>query len=211
MFKRRDKRGTVRIVLEAIYPPGGWGRAFNYMYYRLKRLPDPPHRIARGIAAGIFTSFSPLFGLHFFLAGFFAWLLRGNVGAAIISTFVGNPITFPFIAASSMFTGNLLLGRETTFHFHALMLAFKRASGEVWWNMMSIFNGTESHWENLVEFNHEIFLPYLLGGAINGLIISSAAYALAHPLIDAYQRRRSRLLQQKLQARLKIRSGAMVK
>ncbi|MBE3639697.1 DUF2062 domain-containing protein [Mangrovicoccus algicola] len=211
MFKRRDKRGTGRVIVEAIYPPGGWGRAINYMYHRLKRLPDPPHRIARGTAAGIFVSFSPFFGLHFILAGVFAWMVRGNVVASIFATFVGNPVSFPFIAAAGMYTGNLVLGQHATVHFNAMMLAFKRASGDMWWNMMSVFNGTEAHWHGLAQFNRDIFLPYLLGGAINGLVVSVAGYALAHRLIDAYQRRRARLLQQKLQARLKIRSGAMVK
>ncbi|MEM8555187.1 MAG: DUF2062 domain-containing protein, partial [Pseudomonadota bacterium] len=78
VFKRRDRRGFGRVVLDAVYPPGGWARAFNYVYHRLRRLPDPPHRIARGIAAGIFVTCSPFFGVHIFLAAILAWFVRGN-------------------------------------------------------------------------------------------------------------------------------------
>ena len=102
VFKRKNKRSYLQVAQESVYPKGGWGRAASYIAHRLRRLPDPPQRIARGIAAGVFVSFTPLFGLHFIAAAFVAIGLRGNVIAAMLSTFVGNPLTFPFIAALAL-------------------------------------------------------------------------------------------------------------
>ncbi len=68
VFKRRDRRPWWKIVYETVWPKGGWKRAFYYIKHRVRRLPDPPHRIARGIFAGIFVTFSPFFGMHFFAA-----------------------------------------------------------------------------------------------------------------------------------------------
>ncbi|HKK86405.1 MAG TPA: DUF2062 domain-containing protein, partial [Roseovarius sp.] len=92
VFKRRDKRPLWKAVADFLWPRGGWTRAFHYVKHRLRRLPDPPHRIARGIFAGIFVTFSPFFGLHFFLAASLAWVMRGNIVASLLSTFVGNPL-----------------------------------------------------------------------------------------------------------------------
>ena len=72
MFKRRTPKSYLRMLADWVYPKGGWGRAISYVLHRLRRLPDPPHRIARGVAAGVFVCYTPFFGLHFFLAAFLA-------------------------------------------------------------------------------------------------------------------------------------------
>ena len=87
------------MLLEFFYPRGGWYRAAQYVRHRLRRLPDQPQRIARGIWAGVFASFTPFYGLHFLSAFLIAKVMRGNILAAILGTFFGNPITFPIIAA----------------------------------------------------------------------------------------------------------------
>ena len=96
VFKRRTPRTWLQVIAEGFWPRGGWNRAVYYVVHRLRRLPDPPHRIARGIAAGVFVCFTPFFGFHFFLATLLAIIMQGNIFAALMATFVGNPLTFPF-------------------------------------------------------------------------------------------------------------------
>ncbi|WP_330448804.1 DUF2062 domain-containing protein [Paracoccus marcusii] len=48
------------------------------------------------------VNFTPLFGFHFLSAAAVAWIIRGNVLAALLATFVGNPVTLPFIALMSV-------------------------------------------------------------------------------------------------------------
>ncbi|MEV8465210.1 DUF2062 domain-containing protein [Fluviibacterium sp. DFM31] len=192
MFKRRNKRSIWRIAQDSVYPRGGWSRAISYISHRLRRLPDPPARIARGIAAGVFVTFTPFFGLHMFIAAGLAYLLRANVLAALLSTFVGNPLTFPLIAALSIETGELIFGSETRVPLPQVLKTFSRAFSELWTNLRLSVTGGEPHWDRLMLFFEGVFLPYLVGGLIPGLVAALLAYFLSRPVIAAYQKRRAR-------------------
>lgn len=207
MFKRRDRRSLLQRAGDLVYPRGGWGRAINYVFYRLRRLPDPPHRIARGIGCGVFVCFSPLFGFHFFYAALCALIVRGNVLASMLATFVGNPLTFPFMAALSIHTGEWILGVETSVPLHQIFTAFSQAATQLWENLTSLVNGHEAHWDRLALFAKDVFLPYMVGSLLPGLVAGVAAYFLSYPVISAYQKRRARKLAQRLQARLAAASG----
>jgi hypothetical protein len=111
VFRRRDRRPIWRIIFELFWPRGGWGRAARYVQYRVRRLPDTPEKIGRGIWAGVFVTFTPFFGLHFFISVFLAGLMRGNLVAALLATFFGNPLTYIPIAATSLWFGHMLLGQ----------------------------------------------------------------------------------------------------
>ena len=79
VFRRRDRRPLWRVALEFLWPRGGWGRAAQYVRHRVRRLPDTPEKISRGIWAGVFTAFTPFYGLHFVVAAVLAKLMRGNI------------------------------------------------------------------------------------------------------------------------------------
>ena len=87
VFKRRKPKSYYEAFTESLYPRGGWRRATQYLVHRVRRLPDPAHKISRGIAAGVFACFTPFFGLHFVVATLIAILLRGNIMAALLATF----------------------------------------------------------------------------------------------------------------------------
>ncbi|MCA8882541.1 MAG: DUF2062 domain-containing protein [Rhodobacteraceae bacterium] len=194
VFKRRDRRSIWQILQETVYPRGGWARAASYISHRVRRLPDPPARIARGIAAGIFVSFSPFFGLHLPLAAIVALVLRGNMLAALLSTFIGNPLTFPLIAAISLQSGELIMGAETPVPLPQVLGAFSRAAGQLWEDLGALVTGGPTHWDQLAIFFEGVFLPYLVGGLVPGVVFGLLAYFLSHPVIAAYQKRRARAL-----------------
>lgn len=200
VFKRREKRSWLRVVAESFWPRGGWGRAFQYIQHRLRRLPDTPDRIARGIFAGVFASFTPFFGLHFLTAFIIAKLMRGNVLASLLATFFGNPITFPFIATLSTQSGYLILGLDRKGeHAGSLLAKFNRAMGELWFNLRALFTDADAHWEGLSKFYTEVFLPYMVGGLVPGIIAGVVAYYVSLPLITAYQNRRKGRLKKTLE------------
>ncbi len=188
-------------LVEQFWPKGGWSRAFYYVGHRLRRLPDPPHRIARGIAAGVFTSFTPFFGFHFIISAVLAFVMQGNILAALMATFVGNPLTFPFIAAISLELGQWMLGRQDTVPLHRVFNAFGQASQELWHNAIAIITGAPTHWDQLARFGHDVFVPYLVGGIIPGVIFGVAFYMLALPAVKAYQGRRVKKLRERYEKR----------
>lgn len=211
VFKRRDRLPWWKATLRFLWPKSGWTRAFQYVRHRVRRLPDPPHRIARGIFAGVFVSFSPFFGLHFFLAVALAWVMRGNIVASLLSTFFGNPLTFVFIGASSLQTGYFLLGLRNNPELAAhgsLGSKFVDAGRDLKDNLWSVFNEQTADWSRLSVFYDEVFFPYMIGGLIPGTIAGLTCYYLSLPVIQAYQNRRKGMIKAKLAA---IREKAAAK
>lgn len=201
VFKRRTPRTFLQWIAEGFWPRGGWSRAFYYVVHRLRRLPDPPHRIARGIAAGVFVSFTPFFGFHFLAAAIVAFVIQGNILAALMATFVGNPLTFPFIAAASLEMGQWMLGLHDTIPLHRVFRAFGQASSELWNNLMTIFTGDIPHWSRLERFWDNVFFPYMVGGIIPGIVAGGIGYVLALPAVKAYQARRVKRLRDRYEKR----------
>lgn len=204
VFKRRDRRPYADIILSVIYPKGGWSRAARYIRHRLNRLPDSPERIARGIFAGVATTFTPFFGLHFVVAFLIAKLMRGNIFAALMATFFGNPLTYVPIAQISIRTGYWLTGEDQFDESRISVLrAFARASDDLWDNFTAIFTHREAHWDRLIEFYDMVFFPFMVGSLIPGAIAGVIAYYLSVPVIRAYQKRRAKRLA--LKTKLKLR------
>ncbi|MBM9596287.1 DUF2062 domain-containing protein [Roseitranquillus sediminis] len=197
MFKRRTKRTWPAAVGRWIYPRGGWTRAARYVSHRLRRLPDPADKIARGIAAGVFISFTPFFGAHFLFSAGLAWAIRGNIVASLLATFFGNPITFPIIAATSVELGSWLLGQPPV-PLPRIVASFSYASLELWSNLGAVLSGAETDWSRLDIFFRQVFWPYLVGGIGPGLAAALVAYGAARPLISAYQRRRIKRQEKRL-------------
>ncbi len=209
MFKRRTPKSYLRMLADWVYPKGGWGRAISYVLHRLRRLPDPPHRISRGVAAGVFVCFTPFFGLHFFLAAILAFLMQGNLVAALLATFFGNPLTFPIIAAVSLEMGNWMLGTDHSLPLPQVFDSFALASGQLWRNFQAIFTPEVAHWDQLARFYVQVFWPYLVGGLIPGVVSGVIAYMLTRPAVAAYQRGRIKRL--KLRYQKRIAAGAATK
>ncbi|ART99533.1 DUF2062 domain-containing protein [Yoonia vestfoldensis] len=209
VFKRRDRRPIWKIVLDFVYPRGGWARAFGYVKHRLRRLPDTPEKISRGIAVGVFAAFTPFYGLHFVIAILLARIARGNMLAALLGTFAGNPLTYIPIGIASLGTGYWLLGRPfnaAVFGLYTngpkdyctLGCQFSNAFSDITHNFMAIFTIATADWTGLIAFYHEVFVPYLIGGIAPGLFFGLLSYYLFVPIIAVYQKRRRKVLQAKL-------------
>jgi len=202
VFKRRKELSWGRWIIEAVYPRSGWKRVVSYIGHRLHRLPDTPHKIARGIAVGVFASFSPLFGFHIVIATLLALLIRGNIIAALLSTIFGNPITFPIIAAVALTLGNWLLGSPVDPSLHeSVFLLFGQATADFWYNFQALFTSVDADWTALGQFSRRILVPYFVGGLGPGLISALVAYYMSLPVIVAYKNRRKGRLAQRLRAR----------
>lgn len=170
IFKRRDKPPFWSRLREIMLPRKGILRGIDYIRKRLHRLPDSPHRIALGFACGALASFTPFFGFHIVLAAALAWLIGGNLLAAAFGTIVGNPLSFPFVAAAALELGWWMLGDKP----------------------LKPVDGFSVSW--LFDNIDAIFLPYLVGGILPGLVTAAISYWLIGPVVAAYQeRRRNRL------------------
>ncbi len=206
IFKRRERPSAIGRIREVVYPRKGFWRGFGYIGKRMRRLPDSPHRIALGFACGAFASFTPFFTLHFFVAAMIAWMLRANVIASLFGTIVGNPLSFPAIASSALWLGQKLLGREGTgSSFETVFSAFEDAFVSAWQAMKGWFGVEVTREASVLAFLNDVFLPYLVGGSLLGLVAGVVSYWTLGPLVAAYQTRRARkILSRKVARREEI-------
>ena len=115
------------------------------------------------------VSFTPLLGLHFFLAVMFAFLIRGNFIASLLGTAIGNPITFPFIWGLIYNIGAFLTSKSS--------VDFE--------SNISI--------DLIVNETYEVFIPMLIGGGIIALPVWLLTYFTVYSLITSYKRTKNKI------------------
>lgn len=206
VFRRRDRRPFLRIIWEFLWPRGGWKRAFLYVRHRVRRLPDSPERIARGIGVGVFTTFTPFYSMHFVVAALISRVLNGNILASLMATFFGNPLTYVPIGVVSLQTGHWLLGTEFDASVDKSLIGkFLDAGGDLKNNVVALVTDRDADWQGLALFFDEVFYPYLVGGILPGIVAGVIGYFVSVPLIRAYQQRRRARIKAKFEA-IKLRA-----
>lgn len=167
MFQRREPLSILQKIREIFWPSMGWRRAFHYTRHRIIRLSDTTHKIAAGLAIGAAVSFTPLVGTHFIQAGFFAYLTRANVIAALIGTFVGNPWTFPFMWWAAISFGSSLFSLFS-------LPASTNLPDHMDFAML---------WEIATTQPLRLFLPWLLGGYLLAVLSWIPAYFVFYQMV----------------------------
>ena len=221
VFKRRQPLSWAAWLREQVYPRGGFKRAIRYVVHRMRRVPDSPHRVARGVFVGSLVGFLPLPGLQFVAAWIAARLARGNLLAALLATFNTNPVTTPFFAVLAMTLGHWIMGIEAPLTAEYIGRAFGNAGEDLWFNFLALFGPREAHWEGLVQFWHEpreahweglvqfwheIYVPYFIGALGPGFVLSVISYYVTIPLVTAYQKSRAATAQERAERRRKMRA-----
>jgi uncharacterized protein (DUF2062 family) len=139
--------------------------------------------------------------MHFIVAFLVARMMRGNVLAALMATFFGNPLTYVPIGVVSLKTGHFLLGTEFEEGSSRSFLGkFVDAGDDLRRNFIAMFTDAEPNWHGLEIFFREVFHPYLVGGLIPGAITATVAYYLSVSVIRAYQKRRRKRIKAKFKA-----------
>lgn len=153
-----------------MWPRRGWRRALHYYGKRLMRMSGSPHSIAAGFAGGVALAMTPLLGFHYLLCFVVAFLVRGNVLAAVIGTTIGNPLTFPFIWLATYETGSLILGwfgRPDT----------ARTAEEIAHSLLN--SSLDTLWP--------IIKPMLIGSIPIGLVAGGLSYVLVYMTVRAFK------------------------
>jgi hypothetical protein len=112
LFKRRSSPPLCERLRAVFWPRSGWARVLTYAALRVVRLRRGAHEVALGVAVGAFAAVTPLLGAQMALAALAALALRASVTAALLATFVGNPLSWPFIWAGTYALGRYMLGLD---------------------------------------------------------------------------------------------------
>lgn len=195
MFRRRSPIRWHRRARDVFWPRAGWRRASAYVGHRLGRLNATPHAIAAGLASGVAAAITPLVGLHFLTAMGLAALLRGNLIAALLGTFFGNPWVWPFIWIASYRLGFWMhpepMGPAmvSPAEFVALFADMTRAAVTL---DLALF----------VDEVWPIWLPMMIGSLPISVAAWLVCYALVRRPVAAYQHRRREKRSKSLRARI---------
>jgi uncharacterized protein (DUF2062 family) len=157
----------VRFVL---WPRCGWRRSVRYTALRLTRLDATPHAIGLGVAVGVFASFQPVLGFQMLLAGAMAWLLRASLGAALIGTFVGGPLTYPFMWLASYHAGAVLTGASHSITIGALWSAIMDLGALASVDPADVSTAGSLAWQ--------VFYPLAVGAVPVGMMAGIAFYVI---------------------------------
>jgi uncharacterized protein (DUF2062 family) len=174
LFRRRESESFLERMRVHLWPRRSWTRSSRYVVYRLRRLSDTPHAVALGFALGVFTAATPFLGTHLVMAVLLAWVIGGSVVAALLGTFVGNPITYPLLWYSTYEVGNLMLGGAPAKQPIDLSGGIFQSSLDQLWPILK---------------------PMSLGSIPVGLLLAGLSYLLVRPMVEAYKNRRRRQLQ----------------
>ena len=172
LFKRREAEGWLGWLRVQLWPRRSWARSSRYVAYRIRRISASPHAIALGFAAGAFAAVTPFLGTHLIMAAVIAWMVGGSIVAALLGTFIGNPLTYPLFWYSTYEAGNLMLGNEAEAHPIDLSEGiFKMSIDQLW----------------------PILKPMSLGSLPIGFGVAVLSYFIVKVMVEAYHRRRREL------------------
>lgn len=185
LFKTRQKSNILSKICNILWPKKGWKRIIKYTSLRLKRLPGTPHSIALGFTFGVSAALTPLFGLHFLIGIFLAWLFRVSIIASLIGNCFGNPWTFPFICIINFKVGKLFYSSSDNIEINTKLL-----SNELYllWNSVYNFFIDFNYIASLNYLNQlKLIPPMLIGCFFTIMIIGLPCYFVSRFLITNYR------------------------
>jgi uncharacterized protein len=163
-------------------------RAERFFVYRVLHIDDTPHRIALGLAIGIFWTWSPLLGLQMILTILTSALFRANKFVGVPFVWISNPVTaVPLYGFNFLVGAWLLPGNYSLASFNKSVIAALGEGG-------GFLDRFHAWWGAMIDF----FGPLFVGSTVVGLILAITAYIVTRNAVSNYRklreyRRRRRL------------------
>lgn len=142
-------------------------RFIRFWYLRLVRIQATPHKIAIGLAAGVFVGLLPVLPFQTVLAIGLAFLVRGSKIAAALGTWVSNPLNW--IPVYMMF---YVVGKA--------VVPFD----------VPPFNPSQLEMAEMIEMGWKFFTVMMIGGLAVAIPSAVVSYFVALKGIEAYRARR---------------------
>ncbi|MCE5278024.1 MAG: DUF2062 domain-containing protein [Planctomycetaceae bacterium] len=152
----------------------------NFVVHKILRLDDTPHRIALGVAIGIFVTWTPTIGAQMVLVVALCTLFRANKVVGVPLVWLSNPFTLVPVYGPNYWAGvqvMKLFGREYT--WQAFWNAFKTAlqSTPTWYEKVQ-------HWWGALD---PILVPLWVGSVLVGAVLGIIAYVATYYGVIGYR------------------------
>ena len=148
----------------------------TFLIERVLGVHDTPHRIALGVAVGMFAAWMPLIGCQLILTLLLATILRANKVVGLPFVFISNPFT-AWLYIPNYLLGHWLLGGQREDVWKLL----GRIDASCWTERFTIW----------IDAMAGAFGQLLLGSFIIALLLAVGSYFVVRQGTAAYRRRRS--------------------
>lgn len=136
------------------------------------RHPGTPESIGRGVATGFFTAFFIPFGIQMPAALALTFPMRAARLVALLSTWLSNPFTIPFLYPLQCYVGGCILRRPSSYPEVKHML-----SGII----------SDPSLKSLATLGAELLTAFLVGGLLFGTVAALAGYYTTVPLVKRHR------------------------
>lgn len=149
----------------------------DFVLHSVLHADDPPHRLALGIAIGLFVTFTPTVGFQTVIVIFLAWLFNANKVVGVPLVWITNPVTIVPIFYTCYRVGRLALRQPGV--------------GFGWWTQLT--QPPEGWWDGVAFYSQrfaQIAAPLWLGSIFVGFLLATAAYYISYYAIYGYRMKR---------------------
>lgn len=164
-------------------------RGQRFVKYRILHVDDTPHRIALGVAIGLFVTWTPTIGFQMALTVLLCAIFRANKLVGVPFVWISNPLT---IIPIYYWTGYCIGVRFFRGAEAATLTDWWAMVGEVFYSGLPLWSRIAGFW----KFALNIAGPLWLGSVLCGVVIGTATYWATYVAVVRYRRRfgRGRLL-----------------
>lgn len=157
----------------------------RFVVYRILHVDDTPHRLAVGIALGVFVAWTPTLGFQMILVLLLATALRANARVGLPLVWISNPLTLVPIYWPSYWLG------------HHLLQLFSNRPGPDYVQLRELrhlaghpgnmFIHFSTYWQQIFKLLLAISGELWLGSIVIGLILGGITYIASHRFIVWYR------------------------
>ncbi len=157
--------------------------AIRFLKFRILHVDDSPHRIALGVALGLFVAYMPPLGFHILLIVLLTMFIRANKFVALSCVWASNPLTFIPVYYPNYLMGKVILGSfggngALGANQVEALFADSFTVGRIITGI-----GTAEFWQQLCSLLVQAGLEMLIGGLIIGGAIATAAYFATYKIV----------------------------
>lgn len=181
LFSPRQAPSVTERMRLLLWPRRSFARSARYLGWRLVRLKGDPHALALGVAIGVFVAALPIFGAQMLSAVVLAWLLRASIAAALLATFLANPIVTPLLWVAAYAAGQMALNTADPLSATEIVSQFRDIG--MWFRTYDVTEASRMVWP--------LLKPLLIGSVLIGAVLAALGYWLALHLATSYRQGRS--------------------
>ena len=149
----------------------------RFFIYRVLHIDDTPHRIALGLAVGIFITWTPTMGLQMALTIMVAALFRANKLVGVPFVWISNPVTAIPLYGANYWLGTKVLPGDYSVREFAGAIGKALTSGGGWFDRIGAW------WSATYQF----FWPLWVGSILMGLILAVPTYFATKYAVQKYR------------------------